>query len=152
MNKAAKYMVEQESLWYDEASFVYMPKSGTAGSWRRSIPIVTDFHSDCRSLCSYSNVCECLLLLILASTSCHLRCWYYLFWKMTMMKPQYSFDFQFPYNERCWTILCFSVTWVSAFENSLFKPVLIFIEFFCFLDISYWVLYWILAINQIWSW
>lgn len=47
---------------------------------------------------------------------------------------------------------CFSVTWVSAFENSLFTSVLIFNWIFCFLDISYWVLYWPLAVDQIWSW
>ena len=32
VNKAAMNIVEQVSLWYGEASFGYMPKSGIAGS------------------------------------------------------------------------------------------------------------------------
>lgn len=150
-------MAEQESLRDDAASFVCMPESGTAGSWRGSIPVFprkhhTDFHSDCRSLCSYSNVCECLFLLILANTSCRLLCRCYLCWRMTKMRSQRRFDFQLPYDERCWTILWLFLSHLSFcfWEFSIYICFFL-IEFFCFLDISYWVLYWPLAVDQIWS-
>lgn len=32
INETTVNMVEQETLWYDEASFGYMPRSGVVGS------------------------------------------------------------------------------------------------------------------------
>ena len=48
-------IVEHVPLWYDEASFGYLPKSGIAGSSDRSISnflmnLQIDFLSDCTSL------------------------------------------------------------------------------------------------------
>ena len=37
MNRASVSMAEQVSLWYSEVTFGYIPKSGIAGSWGRSI-------------------------------------------------------------------------------------------------------------------
>lgn len=40
------------------------------------------------------------------------------------MEPQRSFDWHFPDDYECWTFpKCFSVIWVSSFENSLFRSV-----------------------------
>ena len=58
MNNAAMDIVEHMSLWYDWASFGYMPKNGIAGSWGRLIPNFLrnhhiDFQSGCTSLHSH---------------------------------------------------------------------------------------------------
>jgi hypothetical protein len=54
-NKAAMNIVDQVFLWYSGASFGYVPRSGIAGSWGRTITnflrnFQTDFQSGCMSL------------------------------------------------------------------------------------------------------
>jgi hypothetical protein len=57
-NQAAMNIVEHMPLWNSGASFGYLPKSGIAGSSRRSISnflknLLIDFQSGCNSLQSY---------------------------------------------------------------------------------------------------
>ena len=47
MNNAAMNIVEQMFLWYECASFGYMPKSSIAGNWDRLIPsFLRNHHTD----------------------------------------------------------------------------------------------------------
>ena len=72
---AAMNIGKQVYLWLDEASFGYMPKSGTTGSWDRLISNLprkhpTDFLSGFTSLHSHQQwICVFLLFHILTSMS-----------------------------------------------------------------------------------
>jgi hypothetical protein len=58
MKKAATNIIEQVSLWYNRASFGYIPRSDIAGSWNRTNPNFLKNHqigiqSGCTSLYSH---------------------------------------------------------------------------------------------------
>jgi hypothetical protein len=66
-NKAAMNIVKQVSMWDAGANFGYMPMSGIAGSWGRTIPSLLrkhkiDFQSGCRHLQAMEECFSCSTL------------------------------------------------------------------------------------------
>ena len=161
-NNAAMNIVEHMSLWYDWASFGYIPKSDISGSWGRLFPnFLRNYHTDiqrgCTSLHSHQQCRSVpfsleplqhklssvfLILAILTGVRWNLRV---VLICISLMTKDIEHFFK-----------CLSAILDSSVESSLFRSVLHFflLDYVFFWWPISWVLciFWRSALCLMWGW